>query len=64
MDIDKEIQKIQMKLEDLKKRWPAHSVKAEMVEEKDRLEDELSELERLRLDGFNNMEGERDERKS
>lgn len=58
MDIDREIQKIKMKLEDLKKRWPAHSVKPEMVEEMDRLEDELCELERVRLEGFNGMEDE------
>ncbi len=53
MDIDQEIVKIKMKLEDLKKRWPAHSVKPEMVEEMDRLEDELSGLERLKLKGLN-----------
>ncbi len=36
------VQEIKQQIEDLKKRWPAHSVPAAMVEQLDSLEEELS----------------------
>lgn len=44
MSLENEILQTENKLEDLKKRWPAHSVKPEMVLELERLEDEIKEL--------------------
>lgn len=40
---NKRIQELKEKIADLKKRWPAHSVSAAMVQELDDLEDELAE---------------------
>ena len=44
MDIKEQIALLTKELEDLQKRWPAHSVKPHMVEELERLEDELENL--------------------
>lgn len=38
------IKKVEKKMEDVKKRWPAHSVKPEMVQELENLEEELEKL--------------------
>ncbi len=40
----KQIEALQRKIEDLKKRLPAHSVKPHMIRELERLEDELELL--------------------
>lgn len=58
MSFDQEIHKLKSNLEDLKKRWPAHSVKPEMVEEMERLEDEISKLTRLKIKGLDNTEAD------
>jgi len=47
MDLEKELNHLKNDLEDLKKRWPAHSVKTQMIEEMERLEDEIERLEKL-----------------
>jgi len=39
---NKHIQELEAKIEDLKKRWPAHSVPPMMMQELDNLEDELA----------------------
>jgi len=47
------IQELKDQIEDLKKRWPAHSVPAAMVEQLDELEDELGkELQRANPPGW------------
>ena len=48
MNKEKELQELKDSLEDLKKRWPAHSVKVQMIEELERLEEEIARLEKLR----------------
>ncbi|MDK2887133.1 MAG: hypothetical protein PWP72_10 [Thermoanaerobacter sp.] len=45
-DLKKQIILLKEEIDELKRRWPAHSVKAEMVE---RLEELEEKLERLRL---------------
>ena len=40
---DKRIQELQAKIDDLKKRWPAHSTPPAMMRELDELEEELAE---------------------
>lgn len=47
MNKEKELHELQKSLEDLKKRWPAHSVKAQMIEEMERLEEEIDRLKKL-----------------
>jgi hypothetical protein len=42
----KEIQKIKDQINDLKNRLPAHSVKPAMLQELERLEEKLSELQK------------------
>jgi len=45
---NKRIQELEEKIEDLKKRWPAHSVPAALLQELDDLEEELAnELEKV-----------------
>jgi hypothetical protein len=39
---NQKIREIREKIAELKRRWPAHSVKIEMVEELERLEEELA----------------------
>ena len=40
---DKRIRELEDKIEELKKRWPAHSVPPAMMQELDDLEEELAE---------------------
>lgn len=47
MDIEEQIAILTKELADLQKRWPAHSVKPHMVEELERLEDELDNLRKI-----------------
>ena len=42
--MDKRISELQKKIDDLKKRFPAHSVKPVMVEELEELEEQLADL--------------------
>lgn len=42
--MQKRIEQLEKKIEDVKKRWPAHSVKPEMVQELEDLEEELKKL--------------------
>lgn len=50
MMTDNLIQLLQKKIDDLKKRWPAHSVPPALMEQLDELESQLAaELEKLRL---------------
>lgn len=49
---NKHIQELEAKIEDLKKRWPAHSVPPMMMQELDDLEEELAEaMEKVRNGG-------------
>lgn len=51
MDVTDKLEELKKNLEDLKKRWPAHSVKPYMVEEMERLEEEIFELTKLSESG-------------
>lgn len=42
MTSDKRLAELQKLLADLKKRWPAHSVKPQMIEELERIEEEIA----------------------
>lgn len=44
MNVDERIAEVRRKIEDVKKRWPFHSVKAAQVQELENLELELEEL--------------------
>lgn len=44
--LQKEIRRLEEAIADLKKRWPAHSVKVEMVKELEELEEKLSWLQK------------------
>lgn len=46
-NVAEKLEEAKRSLEDLKKRWPAHSVKPQMVEEMERLEEEILELTKL-----------------
>ncbi|SHI42119.1 histidine kinase [Desulfofundulus thermosubterraneus] len=46
-DLKKQIAHLEEEIAELKKRWPAHSVKAEMVERFEELEEKLERLRRL-----------------
>lgn len=48
MDNDKKLAVLENQLKDLKQRWPAHSVKPQMIEEMERIEDEIENLQKLR----------------
>ncbi|MBU7005410.1 hypothetical protein [Phosphitispora fastidiosa] len=48
MDDDKKLAELENQLRDLKQRWPAHSVKPQMIEEMERIEDEIENLRKLR----------------
>jgi len=48
MDNDKKLAVLESQLRDLKQRWPAHSVKPQMIEEMERIEDEIENLRKLR----------------
>ncbi len=51
-DLIEEVKRLEAELDDLKKRWPAHSVKPRMVAELERLEEELEEAKgRLAAEG-------------
>lgn len=41
-----EIEKIKIKIDDVKKRMPAHSVKPAIIQELEQLEDRLADLEK------------------
>jgi hypothetical protein len=43
---DKQIQELEEKIAELKKRWPAHSVPPALMRELDDLEEELAEAQR------------------
>jgi len=47
MDTKEKISKLQNEIKDLKDRMPAHSVKPEMVERLEELEEELDRLKRM-----------------
>lgn len=50
MMTDNRIQLLQKEIDDLKKRWPAHSIPPALMEQLDELESQLAEeLEKLRL---------------
>lgn len=51
MDVTDKLAELKQNLEDLKKRWPAHSVKPHMVEEMERLEEEIEKLTKLQDSG-------------
>lgn len=46
MNLENELRNLKQSLDDLRKRWPAHSVKPELVEEMERLEDAIARLEK------------------
>ena len=46
MDKNVEIEKIKIKIDDVKKRMPAHSVKPAIIQELEQLEDRLADLEK------------------
>ena len=48
MDITEKIAKLEQDLADLKKRWPAHSVKPEMIEKMEQIEDKIEQLKKIR----------------
>jgi len=51
---NKQIQQIKERIEDLKKRWPAHSVPPILMQELDDLEEELADaLEKARQEKTN-----------
>lgn len=45
-----EVRRLEEELDDLKKRWPAHSVKPQMVAELERLEEALEDARRRLAD--------------
>jgi len=47
MDTKEKINQLQNEIKDLKERMPAHSVKPEMVERLEELEEELERLRRM-----------------
>lgn len=47
MDIQERITELQRNLADLQKRWPAHSVKPYMIDEMERIEEEIAVLVQL-----------------
>lgn len=47
MDIQERLTELQESLADLQRRWPAHSVKPQMIEEMERIEEEIAELVQL-----------------
>lgn len=49
MNIEEKTALLTKEIEDLRKRWPAHSVKPHMIEEMERLEDELERLKKLKV---------------
>lgn len=44
--LDERIAEVKSKIEDVKKRWPFHSVKPAQVQELEELESELEELQK------------------
>ncbi len=48
MDNDKKLAILEKELRDLQQRWPAHSVQPQMIEEMERIEDEIERLRKLR----------------
>lgn len=44
---EQRLQELKKQLDDLRKRWPAHSVKPEMVSQLDDLEEEVAHLQRI-----------------
>ena len=45
-NMSKRIAEVEKKIEDVKKRWPPHSVKPALIQELENLESELEELYR------------------
>ncbi|GAW28371.1 MULTISPECIES: histidine kinase [Carboxydocella] len=45
---EQEIKELEARIADLKKRWPAHSLRPAMVQELEELEERLEELKRER----------------
>ncbi|MFZ5626814.1 MAG: histidine kinase [Bacillota bacterium] len=45
---EQEIKELEVRIADLKKRWPAHSLRPAMVKELEELEERLEELKRER----------------
>ncbi|MHB9095329.1 MAG: histidine kinase [Eubacteriales bacterium] len=52
MQVDDRLSELEKSLEDLQKRWPAHSVKPQMIEERENLEDEIALLKKQLLPGI------------
>jgi hypothetical protein len=50
---DKRIQDLKEKIAELKKRWPAHSISAALLQELDDLEEELAKLQQRKTDKGN-----------
>ncbi len=46
-DLKEEIARLEEEIAELKRRWPAHSVKAEMVEQLEELEEKLERLRQM-----------------
>jgi hypothetical protein len=46
-NLDQRISEVKNKIDDVKKRWPFHSVQPFLVQELEELESELEELEKL-----------------
>ncbi|MHB1653970.1 MAG: histidine kinase [Desulfitobacteriaceae bacterium] len=49
--LEKQLQDVEAQLEDLKARWPAHSLKPAMLSQLEELEDERDRLKRLVEEG-------------
>lgn len=47
-NIDEKIQELENTISDLKKRWPAHSLKPEMFAQLEDLEDELEKYKKMK----------------
>ena len=52
-EINERITELRTSLADLSKRWPAHSVKPQMIDEMEKIEEEISELSQF-LSGTKN----------
>lgn len=58
--LQSEIRRLEEAIADLKKRWPAHSVKVEMVKELEELEEKLSWLQKKEKGGTRGINGGRE----
>jgi len=47
MRTEERLAQLENELADLRSRWPAHSVKPQMIEEMEKMEDEIEQLKRM-----------------